>query len=191
MEQDGKRGVKRCECSKRRIYAQQLEQIPERFRDASLENYVPMDPQQEAALKTILARPGGSFFLWGAYGRGKTHLATAQYKALILAGQSCAWRSMGELLTELTAATTRDETSRVLQAARYSDSFHLFVDDVDKFKTTEFKHEALFDLADTLYKRKLGLTVTSNYGLRFLVETERVHPAIVRRIDDMCRAVEV
>lgn len=98
---------------------------------------------------------------------------------------------MGELLSELTAATVRDETSLVVQSVRHADSFHLFIDDLDKFKSTEFKHEVLFELFDLLYRRKLGVTVTSNYGLRFLVETERVHPAIVRRIDDMCEVVRV
>ena len=30
-----------------------------------------------------------------------------------------------------------------------------------------------------------------NYSMRDLIERERMHPAIVRRLDDMCRAVEV
>lgn len=187
----GRTGVKRCICARRLVYEQYLNAIPARFRLSSFENYVPMDPMQERALSALKAVPHGSFFLWGNYGRGKTHLATAQYRALIEGGQSCAFRSMGELLRELTDAVVRDETSTVIQSARYAESFHLFIDDIDKFKSTEFKHEALFDLLDTLYKRKLGLTITSNYGLGLLVEMERVHPAIVRRIDDMCRAVQV
>ena len=34
-----------------------------------------------------------------------------------------------------------------------------------------------------------GLSI--NYSMRDLVEHERMHPAIVRRLDDMCRVVEV
>lgn len=176
---------------RRRKIERHLGELPERFKAASFQNYRPVDSNQELALAAMRDSPSKSFFLWGDYARGKTHLATAQYRELVQSSQSCLWRSMGELLSELTAATVRDETSLVVQSVRHADSFHLFIDDLDKFKSTEFKHEVLFELFDLLYRRKLGVTVTSNYGLRFLVETERVHPAIVRRIDDMCEVVRV
>ena len=35
------------------------------------------------------------------------------------------------------------------------------------------------------------LATHRNYSMRDLVEYERVHPAIVRRLDDMCRVLEV
>ena len=38
--------------------------------------------------------------------------------------------------------------------------------DIDKLKPTDFKTEVLFELVDTLYRRKHGLTVTGNYSLR-------------------------
>jgi len=38
---------------------------------------------------------------------------------------------------------------------------------------------------------RLRLTVTGNYSLRELVEQERMHPAIVRRLDDMCRVIQL
>ena len=56
---------------------------------------------------------------------------------------------------------------------------------------TDFKTEVLFDLVDTLYRQKHGLTVTGNYSMRALVDRERMNPAIDRRLDDMCRVVEV
>lgn len=183
--------VRPCECRQQRIREARLSALPERFRTATFGNYVPIDAIQERALNCLSDNPAGSFFLFGDYARGKTHLASAQYRALVDSGHTVAWRSMGELLEELRRAAVNDETSTVVQAIRYSDVFHLFIDDIDKFKTTEFKHEVLFEVFDALYRRHLGVTVTSNYGLRFLAETERVHPAIIRRIDDMCRVVEV
>jgi hypothetical protein len=54
-----------------------------------------------------------------------------------------------------------------------------------------FKTEVLFDLVDTLYRQKHGLTVTSNYLMRDLEESERLHPAIIRRLDDRCRVIEL
>jgi len=46
-------------------------------------------------------------------------------------------------------------------------------------------------LLDSLYRKKHGLTVTGNYSMRDLVEHERMHPAIVRSLDDMCSVIEV
>jgi DNA replication protein DnaC len=69
--------------------------------------------------------------------------------------------------------------------------YHFFWDDIDKLKPTDFKTEVLFELVDALYRRKHGLTVTANYSLKDLVERERMHPAIVRRLDDMCRVIQI
>jgi hypothetical protein len=79
----------------------------------------------------------------------------------------------------------------VIESAGSQEPFHLFSDDVDKLKPTDFKTEVLFDLVDSLYRRKHGITVTGNYSMRDLVERERMHPAIVRRLDDMCTALEL
>ena len=79
----------------------------------------------------------------------------------------------------------------IVDRVRYSDDFHLFLDDVDKFKVTDFKNETLFDLFDTIYRRNLSITLTSNWDLRMLVENERLDSAVVRRIDDLCTALPV
>jgi hypothetical protein len=79
----------------------------------------------------------------------------------------------------------------VIAAVSGPEPYHLFWDDVDKLKLTNFKTEVLFDLVDTLDRQKHGLTVTGNYSMHDLVERERMHPVIVRRLDDMCRVVEV
>jgi hypothetical protein len=81
--------------------------------------------------------------------------------------------------------------SPILAAASHPAPCHLFWDDIDKLKPTDFKTEVLFDLVDSPYSRKHGLTVTSNYSLPDLIERERMRPAIVRRLDDMRRAVEL
>jgi hypothetical protein len=58
-------------------------------------------------------------------------------------------------------------------------------------KLTNLKTEVLFDLVDSRYRQNHGLTITSNYSFRHLVERERLHPAIVRRLDDMCTVAEL
>lgn len=168
-----------------------MRQIPQRFRQCSLANYVPTDDLQVQALGMVQENLGNSLLFWGNYERGKTHLAVAQYRAMVAAGESVAWRSMSELITEIQRAAVHDELSVVLDRVRYADSFHLFIDDIDKFKPTEFKAEALFDLFDTLYRRELRVTVTTNWNLSQLMEAELLHPAIGRRLDSMCLAIRV
>ncbi len=58
-------------------------------------------------------------------------------------------------------------------------------------RMTDFRTVVLFDLVDTLYRQKHVLTVKGNYSMRDLVRRERMHPAIIRRVDDMCRVIEV
>ena len=53
---------------------------------------------------------------------------------------------------------------------------------------TEFKAEAIYALIDNLYRKQVGLTVTSNLRLSGLVD--KVGPAVVRRIDNMCEVLE-
>jgi DNA replication protein DnaC len=128
----------------------------------------------------------------GAYGNGKTHLLYAQYRELVLAGKiRCHVRTTRELVEELRRAELDEGfISPVVASALCSEPYHLFWDDIDKLKLTDFKTEVPFDLVDTLYRQKHGLTITGDYSMRELVERERMHPAIFRRLDAMCVAVE-
>lgn len=133
-----------------------------------------------------------SCYLFGGYNRGKTHLAIAQYRKLIELELPCMFFTMAELLSELRKAELDLEyISLVQERVRESERFHLLVDDIDKFKVTDFKFEVLYDLINTIYTRKIGLTITSNYNLLDLQKFDRLHPAIVRRIDDICKVIEV
>lgn len=186
-------GLKRCECVKERIRAARLAEIPERFRESTFESFRPKNRKQEWALAQMREDPGGSFYLTGSYGSGKTHLLYAQYRQMVLAGKTRYHvRTTRELVEDLRQAEFDDSfVSPIISAASSSDPYHFFWDDIDKLKPTDFRTEVLFNLVDSLYRRNYGLTVTSNYSMRDLVERERLHPAIVRRLDDMCRIVEV
>jgi DNA replication protein DnaC len=148
---------------------------------------------QDRALSLMRKDPDGNFYLTGAYGNGKTHLLYAQYRDVVISGKvRCHVRTTRELIEELRRAEFDDDfVSPVIAAASRRVPYHLFWDDIDKLKVTDFKTEVLFDLVDSLYRQKHGLTVTGNYSMRDLVEGERMHPAIIRRLDDMCRVVEL
>jgi DNA replication protein DnaC len=184
---------RRCECVKARCMAARLAAIPALFREANIHCYQARNPQQERVIALMKEFPDGSFYMSGPYGSGKTHLFYAQYREITISGKTlCHVRTTRELLEELKKMELNSDFVSPVMAAAYSPApYHLFWDDIDKLKPTDFKTEVLFDLVDSLYRRKHGLTVTSNYSLQDLVERERMHPAIVRRLDDMCRAIQI
>ena len=185
--------MKQCDCVAEKARAHYLTLIPERFRDSTFESFEQRDPKQQRALSLMRKDPSGSWYLTGAYGNGKTHLLYAQYREIVISGKArCHVRTTRELVEELRRAEfDEDFVSPVIAAASRRRPYHLFWDDIDKLKLTDFKTEVLFDLVDSPYRQKHGLTVTGNYSMRDLVEHERMHPAIVRRLDDMCRVIEV
>jgi DNA replication protein DnaC len=107
-----------------------------------------------------------------------------------MAGKRCYVRSTEEILHELIAAERDQEKgSPLVNAVESSYRIHLFWDDADKLKPTEFNAEALFSLIDKIYKHDHGLTVTSNKDLVGIQDVLRRE--VVRRIDDICHVVEV
>jgi len=189
----GNTTVRQCECRRNGTLERCLTQIPARFRDSSFDSFKPRDRQKEHVLSLLRGNPRGSWYLHGAYGSGKTHLLYAQYRVLATSARvPCHVRTSRELVEELRRAEFDEEPgSPIMTAVTRREAFHLFWDDIDKLKLTDFKSEVLFDLVDSLYRHNHGLTVTSNFSMRELMERERMPPAIVRRLDDMCTAVEL
>jgi DNA replication protein DnaC len=187
------RGVIRCECQKQKIILQKLAAIPARFRNSTFANYDPINGKQVRAKERISSEFTKSYYIFGPYGTGKTHLGTAQYVQLVRIERPCLFLSMGELMNELRRSELEQDTyyCQVREKCRYAERFHLFIDDMDKFKPTDFKAEALFDLIDTIYKRNIGLTITSNYSLSELAAAQTIHPSVLRRIDDICEVIEL
>lgn len=184
--------MKDCDCKRRRILAARLASIPKRFQFACFENFRAKNEIQAGTHSMISQNPTNSYFISGPYGEGKTHLLVAQFREVAVSGYPCQFWTTADLLTELRKVELdTDYTSRLMECVKYFPKFHLFWDDCDKFKPTDFKGQALFDLMDTIYRRQLRISVTSNYNLVSLSEFEKLHPAIIRRIDDMCAAVQV
>ena len=167
-------------------------EIPERFRDCTFENYHPRNSTQLRAHSQMKDAPESSYFLHGPYGSGKTHLLLAQYRTLVLAGIPCDLRTTAQLLKEIQRMEfDSDFLSPVFLRIRSGRRYHLFWDDLDKFKMSDFRSQELFDLIDTMYRRNLSITITSNFTLKELSELEKVHPSFIRRIDEICRVLEV
>ena len=111
--------MRQCECVAEKARARYLALIPERFKDSSFESFKPRDPKQERALSLMRKDPGGSWYLTGAYGNGKTHLLYAQYREIVISGKvRCHVRTTRELVEELRRAEfDEDFVSPVIAAA--------------------------------------------------------------------------
>jgi DNA replication protein DnaC len=169
-----------------------LIEIPERFREATFENYSPRNQSQERALSLMREDPEDSYFLFGPYDCGKTHLLHAQYRRLALAGVPCNVRTTVDLLNEIQRMECdQDFLSPVFAQVRTRSHYHLFWDDADKFKITDFRSQALHELIDLIYRNCLNLTITSNYLLKELGDLEKLPPSVLRRMDGMCRVLEM
>ena len=193
-----------CDCEKKRWEKEELESkekakqshweniIPSRFRKCSYENYIPKNKRQEAALSAMKDNSTGSFLLIGAYGSGKTHLLTSQLRQYVFSATNpgvYSFKTTSELIHEIRQHEMGEMNCIPLECVRSGRKMHLFWDDADKIKITDFKLEGLFELIDGLYRHEMKLTMTSNFGLKEL--QEKLSPAIVRRIDDMCTRIEL
>ena len=185
--------ARRCQaCEQRKVEEKIKSTIPLRFRECTFESYKPRNFKQTEALDQLSKDPCRPYFIHGAYGSGKTHLLFAQYReAMKVYGlRNCILRTTHELVKELQEAEIDGKFSEI-NAALHSDHpvIFLFWDDADKLKVTDYKQEILFSLVDRIYKHNEYLTITSNLNLFEL--QEKLSPAITRRIDDMCKVLEL
>ena len=141
-----------------------------------------------------------SYFLTGNFGKGKTHLLAAQYRALTEAGffQTCFVREV-DLLEDLQFQAYREDyTPRwvCLKELERKDYVHFFIDDLGKAKITEDRLYQLFRLIDLIYSKNFGLSLTTNYRINELEERwelvdETNGGGITRRLQDICRPISM
>jgi DNA replication protein DnaC len=129
-----------------------------------------------------------SYYLFGDYGRGKTHLLFAQYGSL-LPFRRCIVRTTKQIVDELIADDLGKTASPLRNALESGGKVHLFWDDIDKLKVSDYKLEVLYDLVDRIYRYSHFMTVTSNLSLEHLQDT--IGSATMRRVCDICAVVRV
>jgi DNA replication protein DnaC len=177
VQVEDKSGVAKCECAKKQFRQDRIRVILEewpKYRDAELETFSPSRniPGQADAILQLRRSSYDSYLITGGYGTGKTHLMIAQYRFIALAGIKCVLRTARDAVEELRKAYMVEPgggerfESQILQVVNGTEHGHLFIDDIDKAPArTGFRQEMLFDLFDTIMRRELTLTVTSNYPL--------------------------
>jgi DNA replication protein DnaC len=203
---EGTNRVKRCECQKKRIMLARIRVVLEdwkEYKDARLQTFMPLSGniRQANALNAIRENPHGSYFLTGYYRQGKTRLLVAQYRYLAEYGERCLLRTARDLMEELRRAEAPTEPgkpqfeSAVLQMVNQAETGHLFVDDIEKAPArSDFRAESLFGLLDTMKRREIRLTYTSNLPLISRNGDDlraKLTDQVVSRLDKLCQPIDL
>lgn len=134
---------------------------------------------------------GGSLYLWGGNGTGKTTLAAAIARRL-LDRQPLMIGSV-QLLIELQSTYgTPDREADILE--KYSSAPILIIDDLGKEQQTDWTASRLYAIVDARYGRMLPTVVTSNFRLSDMLGRMRDQStamAIVSRLSGVCEQIQV
>lgn len=105
-------------------------------------------PEAWEMTQAWIHNPCGIAVFYGPYGTGKTHLMAAVCNALLASGRKCRWTTATNLFQAVSSEmnATEGDWTRITALAAAADV--LLLDDVDKGRPSEFRHDvyhAIFD----------------------------------------------
>ena len=202
-----------CDCRPLRMFWKYWSKVPLRYRDVRLHTTqpstlvnMPLD-RQAAILKIICKNADNSMLLAGDAKTGKTHLMLGLYRRAL---ESRArqwvtkpgtewglWRVNTSVWLEEQVRDSmagRDEdvpipdltVRKITQAALKGVKPRLFLEEIDKFKPSEFKMNRLFEIVNAVYEADGQIVATSNTSPEQLANEwgNRYGSTILRRIGD-------
>lgn len=126
------------------------------------------------------AHPHGWLVLCGAYGSGKTHLATAIANMALGMNRACYMATVPEMLDVIRAGMndhTADEWMRMVQEVEL-----LILDDLGQGNITDWGREVLFKVLVFRHRNNLATVVTTNLNIDGI--RELLGGAIASRLSD-------
>ena len=178
---DGVEAVERCPCLQgvRQEALLAKARIPERFREASFDNFFPPSPrdnpiENEALTRVMLTAKGfardyspssakSGLMLQGPPGVGKTHLATAVLKELIERGFECAFFDYQNLLDRIRQSYNPAAGAADKQAYRAAlDTDVILLDDLGSHRVTDWVEDTVTAIINHRYNARKALIVTTN-----------------------------
>jgi len=151
-------------------------EIPPRFANRTLENYVATLPGQRAALRIandyadhfedVLAN-GRSLIFCGTAGTGKTHLAVGIAKRVIALGRTATFTTAMDAIRMVRETYRKNSEITERQAiARFAQADLTIIDEVGSQLGTDAEKVTLFDLINARYERERPMIVLSNLTIK-------------------------
>jgi len=198
----------RCECRKKKIREKLIAAIPAEFRGATIDALCPMvdlHPKQAEAVRLVKANPNGNFILSGNFGTGKSHLFWTLYRQAVEQGKKTYGGTLRGLIDEYQKAINLSKEGERYFPPITADDYKqsdtkcaLFLDDIDKARSTEYVAEQLFELVDAAYSFRHQIVVTTNLRIEELLrhfqkadDFGRFGGAIIRRLLDNATEIEM
>lgn len=185
-----KDGWKRCVCLEKKIKTARTKRLVENcglngaLLTKSFDNYLPKNKEQKVALEKI--RSGGSFFIIGPFGTGKTHLLAASVNDAVSKEVNVLFFSVPWLLKRIREDMFSGKPMDVLDTVCGVE--YLALDDLGKEKPSDSVQEKLFMIIDRRDIEGLRTSVTSNLDPDTLSD-ERLDGAIISRLRGMCEVI--
>ena len=218
---DGTRAATECACrlARRDIRKFEAARIPERYRDCSLDNFVPNQVQPNLSFQRALIEArgfvsshswtmeGDGLLITGRVGVGKTHLAVGILQALLTNGVKGLFVHGGDLLKQVqnsynrSVETTEQEILKPIFAAQV-----LVLDELGAARKTDWVAEMIEHILNTRYNDCKATIITTNYenappagstsasaALSAATETlgDRIGERMRSRLQEMCVLIEM
>ena len=174
VEADSRRRVVRCDCWREGLASRLLAdaRIPRRYQHCTLDNFVTYGNESlergvahARRLADEFPAPDRGLFLLGPPGVGKTHLAVAVLKAVVLTkgarGLYYDTRELLRVIRQTYDPVVKASESEVLRPVM--EAGLLVLDDLGAEKTSEWVEETLNLIVNTRYSERRTTVFTSNY----------------------------
>ena len=164
--------------------------IPPKYFDCSFETFNPTNDINHCyrICKEYIAEPSCNLFLYGGYGTGKTHLAVAVARELLLKGKIVLFTSVPHLLFEIRKTFRQgSDDMEAFYIDKYSSCPFLILDDFGLEKNTEWARQTLDYIIYVRDNHLRPTVITSNLSLDEI--SERMHGRVSSRLAGMGKIV--
>ena len=145
----------------------------------------------------------GSYYIFGGVGTGKTDLAVALLREIILNTPPAegdfghfhipynlaVFVSAPEMFLNIRSGVANNEISELELVKKYTEPKVLILDDLGTEKLSEWVLQTLYVIVNARYENMLQTIITSNYTLAEI--KNNFHERIASRIKGMCELVEL